>query len=352
MSSLQLSSERMDLLYDGKPPFSLEVGMSSMNWRRALQIFLPMMICCILPGVVLSLENYEQIWVCSQSCLRPRDKTLPNITHIRFKNLHSTVYPSLNLNISESLSHIEQPGLQWKEGMFSAKPVWTAEPSIGIIQTLIARHFHLSEAPEVSFFAEGAFNKLYAVACSRGDFIFRVTLPVAPNVKTISESATMSFVRDATAIRTPVVFACDPSLPNELGFEWMMTERMDSWPLREQWHKLSWLKRQLLVQQVTNLITELDRTKWQLIGSIYQGWPYWIGEAVQLAFFIQDHIKLPIYRSPFPSSNSLVTVHMQHLQHDITKQLASSDEDEVEDAEEMKEIYNLLEPLTSPPIPT
>jgi aminoglycoside phosphotransferase (APT) family kinase protein len=36
---------------------------------------------------------------------------------------------------------------------------------------------------------------------------------------------------------------------------------------------------------------------------------------------------------------------MRHLQHDITTQLQSDDEDEQVDAQEMQEIYTLLAPL-------
>lgn len=75
------------------------------------------------------------------------------------------------------------------------------------------------------------------------------------------------------------------------------------------------------------------------------GQSFHIGEAVQPALFMGDHIQLPIYRGPFPSSNSLVTAHMQHLQHDISTQLQSHDGDEQDDSEEMQEVYNLLEPI-------
>ena len=94
------------------------------------------------------------------------------------------------------------------------------------------------------------FNKIFAIDCPKGRFIFRVSLPVAPGVKTKSEFATLAFVREKTEIPVPLVIAYDADLTNELGFEWMLTQRVDARPLHEVWHKISWLKKGLLVMQI------------------------------------------------------------------------------------------------------
>ncbi|KAH7095637.1 kinase-like domain-containing protein [Paraphoma chrysanthemicola] len=255
--------------------------------------------------------------------------------------------------------NIAQPGLRWDKGLFSTKPSWTTEPSIDIIKTLASKHLDLeNEVPGVSFFAQGSFNKLYEIKCSKGVFIFRVTLPVAPGVKTSSEVATLAFVREHTTVPVPRVIACDPDLTNELGFEWILMERLEGRPLREKWHDLSWLKKGLIVQQVADFTAQLSRLKFPLIGSIYShnvyqhdehqptsNHHYTIGEAVTPTFFIEDHIQFDHPRGPFTTSLSFVTAHMQHFQHDIATQLQSDDEDDRDDAEEMQEVYNLLHPL-------
>jgi aminoglycoside phosphotransferase (APT) family kinase protein len=257
------------------------------------------------------------------------------------------------------LRNVAQQGLRWQKGLFTAKPVWTNEPSIPIMQALVARHLQLErEAPGISFFAEGAFNKLYAVDCTKGRFIFRVALPVAPKAKTLSEVATLAFVQAKTTIPVPSVIAYDANLTNALGFEWILMSRLDGQCLRERWHDLSWLKKELLVRQVADFTAQLNRLQQSGLGSIYLTYQaasddedtvtdqsFQVGQAVQPTFFMEDHVRLPIYRGPFSSSNSLVTAHMQHLQHDISTQLRSDDQDEQEDAEEMQEIYNLLEPI-------
>jgi aminoglycoside phosphotransferase (APT) family kinase protein len=99
------------------------------------------------------------------------------------------------------------------------------------------------EATDVSF-AQGAFNKLYAVICSKGRFIVRVTLPVAPRVKTVSEVATLSFVREQTAVPVPQVLEYAVNPANSSGFEWIMMERVVGRPLRERWHEISWLNQE------------------------------------------------------------------------------------------------------------
>jgi aminoglycoside phosphotransferase (APT) family kinase protein len=255
---------------------------------------------------------------------------------------------------------IAQPGLGWETGLFSTKPIWTTKPSVAVIKRLAGKHLKASEADvEVKFFAQGAFNKLYAVTCGdKGHFIFRVTLPVAPNVKTASEVATLAFVQENTTIPVPKVIAYDADLTNELGFEWILMERMNGRSLHEKWHEMSWLKKGLLVQQVAGFTAQLARMQLSGIGSIYHAeaatdadgesvdiQSYRLGEAVRPTFFLESHIQLPIARGPFTNSEAFVSAHMQHLQHDIATQLQSDDEDEQEDAEEMQEVYIELESI-------
>jgi aminoglycoside phosphotransferase (APT) family kinase protein len=58
-------------------------------------------------------------------------------------------------------------------------------------------------------------------------------LPVTPKVKTLSEVATLAYVREKTSIPVPKVVAYDADLTNELGFEYIRMERVDGHPLRE-----------------------------------------------------------------------------------------------------------------------
>jgi hypothetical protein len=168
------------------------------------------------------------------------------------------------------LRDIEQPGLEWEVDIVSYQPHWTREPSIDIAKVRVVRHLDLGyEAIVLTVFAEGALNKLYAVDCSKGHFIFRVTLPVAPSVKTQSEVATVTFVRKNTTIPVPRMLAHDANLRNELGFEWILMECMEARPLHDVWHAISWLKKALLVMQTVDLMTQLFQREMPNIGSRY-----------------------------------------------------------------------------------
>ncbi|KAI4641671.1 hypothetical protein J4E93_007769 [Alternaria ventricosa] len=258
-----------------------------------------------------------------------------------------------------TLRGIEQPGLYWKPGLFGARPTWTKEPSLDKITELAHNHLKLpqDELVDLRPFAEGAFNKLYEVICSKGQFIFRVTLPVAPEVKTRSEVATLSLLHERTNIPVPEIIADNDDLEDDLGFEWILMERMPGRPLREVWHKMSWLHKELLVKQIVGFMVQLYYLKLPSIGSLYSeesifDWDrsrnYTVGDAVTQAFFIDDHIQQSIYRGPFASSQSFVNAHMAFLQHDITKlQHAEGsdgyDSDDEEQAEGMSEIYAKLQ---------
>jgi hypothetical protein len=194
----------------------------------------------------------------------------------------------------------------------SYQPHWTREPSIDIAKVRVVRHLDLGyEAIVLTVFAEGALNKLYAVDCSKGHFIFRVSLPVAPSVKTQSEIATVTFVRKNTTIPVPRMLAHGANLRNELGFEWILMERVEAHPLHDVWHAMSWLKKGLLVMQTVDLIAQLLRREMPNNGSPYlissgqdaaitSPKPFTIGETVPPPFFKDTKIKLDIPRGPLP----------------------------------------------------
>jgi hypothetical protein len=43
------------------------------------------------------------------------------------------------------LRNVEQPGLEWKEDLFSCKSHWTKEPSVAVIKKLIVQHLDLQD---------------------------------------------------------------------------------------------------------------------------------------------------------------------------------------------------------------
>ena len=167
--------------------------------------------------------------------------------------------------------------LRWSGGYFEA-PVWPHEPDIDVIKSLAACHLqeHVSvpldeSSLEVSFFAEGAFNKLYEISGSglRSDYLLRVTLPVEPFFKTESEVATIAFVRAKTSIPIPRIIAWNSSPAGGLGFEWILMEKMDGVPLLEVWRKIPWDRKLALLEEVAGLVNQLNEHKFNSIGGLY-----------------------------------------------------------------------------------
>jgi hypothetical protein len=165
-------------------------------------------------------------------------------------------------------------------------------------------------------------------------------------------------VRENTSIPVPGIIHFDSDLNNELGFEWILMERLDGQPLLHKWNDLSWLQRGLLVTQLAHFVAQLSRMQLHDIGSLFFKEPppndathivsspmFQLGEAIHINFSIDDHIQLPIPRGPFKNSHDFVLANMGHLQHDITTQLKSTDEAEQEDGAGMQEAFSKLSPV-------
>lgn len=177
------------------------------------------------------------------------------------------------------------------------------EPSIDVIKTLVTKHLNLKDVPEVSSFIEGALNKLYAVDCMKGRFIFRASLPVAPGVKTKSQVATATFVRNKTNIPVPKILALDADLHNDLGFEWILMERVNVRPLHKVWR---------------------DRPA--------------------PPFFIGTNITLSIPRGPYPTTPSYINARIVLAQHFASK-LDLSDEDDLEHYEDIQTVLSGIQTI-------
>lgn len=58
-------------------------------------------------------------------------------------------------------------------------------------------------------------------------------------MKTLSEIATLSFIRKKTSIPVPAVNAYSADSTNELGFEWILMDRVHGRPLEDVWESMS-----------------------------------------------------------------------------------------------------------------
>ena len=168
--------------------------------------------------------------------------------------------------------------LKWEGNYFNRAPVWPREPDIAVIKSLAMEHLasELPPAfkgaePEISDFAYGAFNKLYLVSYAGHNvsYLFRATLPIVPFYKTESEVATLAYLRAKTSIPVPQTIAWDSSADNDLGFEWILMDKVAGVELRSVWRRMPWERKLELVDELAGFIQELRAHTFSAIGSLY-----------------------------------------------------------------------------------
>ncbi|EAT91101.2 hypothetical protein SNOG_01452 [Parastagonospora nodorum SN15] len=233
-----------------------------------------------------------------------------------------------------------QNGLEWVSAAFGLEPRWTQEPDVKIIAQIARKHLDLHEQVQidVSFHAQGAFNKLYKITAAGRACLMRISLPVYPRLKTQSEVATINFVRQETDMPVPRILAFDASNKNELGFEWIMMEMVSGTTLRKQWRKISWEAKQTIVRQLAHYHAQLYEKPFPKIGNLFpvvqESAFFELGPIVSLVFFWGDHLKHDVPRGPFKTSYEWLKTRLTFALADQQRILETSDdEDDIEDAE-------------------
>ncbi|EJD38210.1 kinase-like protein [Auricularia subglabra TFB-10046 SS5] len=233
-----------------------------------------------------------------------------------------------------------QPELSWQRGLWESRPLWPSEPSIASLEHTARKHLSLTEHQpcSVAFFAEGAFNKLYEVtAPSRAPCLIRVTLPVEPRLKTLSEAATIEFVRercDKLRALVPRILAYDA---DARPYEWMIMEKLPGTVLDARWAAMSLSAKEVLVRDVVACLVELFEQKLRGIGNIYptsgDGASIDVGRIVSLPFFWDQRAEQDVPRGPFRSSADWLSARLSLVMIEAAQTLATSaDEDELEEA--------------------
>ncbi|KAK4135809.1 hypothetical protein BT67DRAFT_440687 [Trichocladium antarcticum] len=105
-------------------------------------------------------------------------------------------------------------GMEWvRNGIWAAEPCWTVEPDEEAIKQTVKSSLngHPTTGPcDINFLAQGGFNKVYIVTVAEKEVIARVTLPVDPKWKTLSEDILVSDDGHLTAV---VDWECISALP-------------------------------------------------------------------------------------------------------------------------------------------
>ena len=197
------------------------------------------------------------------------------------------------------------------------------DPNIDTIQGIV-RPFIESIAPEANTFsvtllARGSFNLAYNIMAENAttgfqrNYIFRASLPIWPYYKVESDVATTEFVRHATSIPVPTIYAFNSNPANKLGFEWMLMDRVQGRPLNDVWDTMEFDSKQSLVRRIANCMAELSQFKFSKIGSIFMRYrqchvDFYIGPPIHEKLFEQDRLLHKVDRGPFKSVQALYDV--------------------------------------------
>ncbi|KAF5012205.1 hypothetical protein FDECE_1721 [Fusarium decemcellulare] len=249
-------------------------------------------------------------------------------------------------------------GLHWEETTFGTQPRWTSEPSPEAIK-LTLQSLWPSKTLNIALFAQGAFNKLYAVSVQdQPPLLLRISLPVDPRYKTLSEIATIRWVSANTAIPVPRIINYDCSRDSAIGFEWILMTKLEGGPLSEVWRHLDFSIKSNLIKEFVSFSACIFNHEFTSIGNIYHSSTSTqdiriprIGRIVSMPFFWDRHIHLDINRGPFRSSRDWIEARLSLYESDCISFLDkypdgtrqdSDAEDEFEDAARTLNIANKL----------
>ncbi len=274
----------------------------------------------------------------------------------------------------------------WKNNEDSGflDPTWPQEPDIDIVRKLAVSCLPTDafKHAEIAIFAQGAFHRLYCISSNLTDakYLMRVALPVDPFYKTESEVATIEYVRKHSTMPVPRIIAYTSSASNELGYEWILMEKVDGVPLNDVWDIMPFDSKVDLTVEFARFIKQLQACRFPLLGNLYFAdiWnqagytpilseyepavdvantdigidgEFVVGRMVSTRFFRDKRLLLPAHRGPFKTALELVTAETKLLGQRIRHLSASPaadyysevDEQLAEDGTEVLHTFNDLE---------
>ncbi len=237
-----------------------------------------------------------------------------NFTSDTHTHTHSHIHTHTHTQtITMPLS--KDPRICWETDIFFEIPIWCIQPDVQKIEKVILPYLEINGLadPTVTFFAQGALNKLYTIHAihaefgTEHDFVFRVALPVQPYYKTESEAATCNYVRLHTSIPAPRIYAYDSSSENELGFEWMLMEKIPGTPLAKVWDSMEWERKVYVAMRLAEWMDELSRCRFTKVGSLYHSSKanlggFEVGPAVDFDFYRGRCLQYELDRGPFSTA--------------------------------------------------
>ena len=222
--------------------------------------------------------------------------------------------PPIAMN-EETQRRIMRWRYEW--GALDPHVVWLLNPRPErierVVMPYVKRLFPEAEELDVQFLAQGGFNKVYTITAKSETwkqyrtYIFRVAAPVYPYYKIESEVATMELVRSSTSIPLPIIYAYDSNFKNDLGFEWMLMEKING---RSNWYsETDWQTKLRVTNDVALWTSQLANITARKIGSIFMRGledtlEFYVGRSVHINFFSERNIWYNVHRGPFDNLES------------------------------------------------
>ncbi|KAK9319193.1 phosphotransferase enzyme family-domain-containing protein [Lipomyces orientalis] len=160
-------------------------------------------------------------------------------------------------------------GLEWVRDLWGSEPRWTVDLDEEAIKQTVQSTLELPGACTIEFLAQGAFNRLYIIRSTEKDIVARVTLPVDPAWKTLSEVATLKWVRENTSLPVPEVLAYRADRSSVVGFEWILMSKMPGKPLADVWRDVSFSAKENLVRQLALFCSDTFQKQLRGIGNLF-----------------------------------------------------------------------------------
>ncbi|CAD6455084.1 c9834386-3523-4973-ab72-e228584fe057-CDS [Sclerotinia trifoliorum] len=162
-------------------------------------------------------------------------------------------------------------------------PRWPFEPKMERIRTLVLERLGLrADIPcIISFDSRTAFRKIYKIIIyqkievqegreGQKERIYNLSVryPLQETDETLSDVATMKFARKS-GVPAPRVIAWDADRRNRLGFEWILTRRLEGKCLRSEWENLSFGQKEKVVKSIAKYQAKLFATNFDDIGNLF-----------------------------------------------------------------------------------
>ncbi|EEQ34143.1 Phosphotransferase enzyme [Microsporum canis] len=140
------------------------------------------------------------------------------------------------------------------------------------LQATVARTLGSRRCVSMSKIGEGNFNKVFRLLMDDGAVaIARIPHPNAgpPRYMTMSEVATMEFVRSTLHVPVPKVLAWSASPDSPVGSEYIIMEEAKGTQLSELWNDLDLPSRRVIINDIISIEQKLLSVTFNLYGSLY-----------------------------------------------------------------------------------